>query len=213
MLTPPDYIYYTIYIVCMVCSFRAREAFIPGLRWLRLLLCFGLLTEAVVELLQYRKQDDTPPYYFYIPFEYYSLTRFYKANTSVAALTKALEVSVPVYVAAAGLLSFYHYRFTGYPSVVYNISCFLNTVWISLLLFYFDPSNGKEIWRQPLFIVLSAFLIFFAGVFFFNPAYAYVQNKDPKLAITLRTYVNTGLNYILYILLSYGFLCSAKTTK
>jgi hypothetical protein len=213
MLTTSDYIYYTIYLICLAASFKASEAVIPGLSFLRFMLCFGLGAEVGVEILQLAGKDYNPPYYVYIPVEYYCLTRFYKRNTDVAAIKKALDVSVPLYVVVAAVLSFFHYRFSGYPSVIYNISCFFNTIWIALLLFNFNRDNGREIWTHPLFVILSALLIFFAGTFFFNPAYSFIQKKDAVLAKHLRTYINTSLNYILYTLLSYGFICSAKTTK
>lgn len=213
MLTTFDVVYYAIYIACLVLSFKAREATIPGLPFLRFMFCFGLGTEATVELLQAVRHDDTPPYYLYIPVEYYCLTQFYKRNTAAVFLVKALNISVPLYFLSALLLAIYRYRFSGYPSVVYNISCFLNIVWITLLLFNFKMGDGQEIWRQPLFVILSALLIFFAGVFFFNLVYAYLQEKDPALAKNLRTYINIVLNFILYLLLSYGFICSANKRK
>ena len=213
MLTTADLVYYTIYLLSLILSFKAGEAVIPGLIFLRLMLLVGLGAEAIVEYLQHLKADDTKPYYAYIPFEYYCLAQFYKKNTNTPLLKRALNISIPVYLIAAAAISIFYHRLSGYPSVLYNVNCFLNTIWIAFLLFNFNQGNGREIWNHPLFIVLSAFLIFFAGVFFFNPAYSYIQNKQPKLAENLRTIVNTGLNYILYILLSYGFICSAKTTK
>lgn len=213
MFTTFDYIYYAIYLFCLYASFKAKGTSIPGLTFLRFILVFGLAIEAIVEILQFLKKDDTPPYYVYIPVEYCCLAFFYRQNTESLGFKKALLFSIPIYLIAAITLSIFHYRLSGYPSLLYNISCFFSTVWICLLLFNFNKGNGKEIWTHPLFIILSAFLIFFAGIFFFNPAYTYVQKKDPMLAANLRIYINTILNYILYILLSYGFLCSANTTK
>ena len=184
-----------------------------GLFFLRFVLCFGLVTEVAVLILRGLHKEENGPYYLYIPAEYVCLVLFYKRNTSSVKIKKVLSASVPAYLLAAVLLSVFHYHFMDYPSVVYNISCFFNSIWISLLLFNFDTGTEKEIWKQPLFIILSALLIFFAGIFFFNPAYATVQKKDPELAKHLRIYVNTGLNYILYILLAYGFICSARATK
>ena len=213
MLNLFDYIYYLIYIVCLILSFKARESIFPGLSFLRIMLCFGLGAEAVVELLQFLNKDDTPPYYVYIPMEYYCLSRFYEANTNLVRLKYAIRYSVPVYLTFALLTSFFYHRFTGYPSALYNINCLFSVIWITLLLFNFSNENGKEIWTHPLFIILSAFLIFFSGVFFFNPAYTFIHEKDAQLADSLRKYINIVLNYILYILLSIGFVCSTKTTK
>ena len=213
MLSTSDIIYYALYVPCLLLSFRAKESTVHGIFFLRIILCLGLIAEIATIVLKALNREANCPYYFYIPAEYVCLVLFYKRNTSSAKINKVLNVSVPVYLLAAVLLSVFHNHFRGYPSVLYNINCFFNSIWISLLLFNFDIGAGKEIWKQPLFIILSAFLIFFAGIFFFNPAYTTVQKRDPVLAANLRVYINTGLNYILYILLSYGFLCSAKATR
>jgi len=213
MFSTSDLIYYALYLPCLFLSFRAKESSVHGLFFLRFVLCFGLVTEMAVLVLRGLRKEENGPYYLYIPAEYVCLVLFYSRNTSSRKIKKILTASVPVYLLAALLLSVFHYHFVSYPSVVYNISCFFNSIWISLLLFNFDTGIEKEIWKQPLFIILSALLIFFAGIFFFNPAYATVQKKDPVLATNLRVYVNTVLNYILYILLAYGFICSARTTK
>ena len=213
MLTTADVVYYAIYLLSLVFSFKAREASIPGLKFIRLMLLAGLGAEAVVEYLQFSGVDDTPPYYLYIPFEYWCLAKFYKRNTTSRFLRKALDISLWVYMIGAAAISIWYHGLSGYPSALYNVNCFLNTIWIAFLLFNLNKGHRREIWNHPLFIISSALLIFFAGVFFFNPAYSYIQHKHPIQAQNLRTIINTGLNYILYILLSYGFLCSAKTVK
>lgn len=213
MITRFDIIYYTIYIITLFLSFKARVALIPGLSFLRFMLCFGLGTEITVEILEYLKMDSNPPYYIYIPVEYYCLVQFYIINTINIRTRKFLHASLPFYFIGALLLSIFYNRFSSYPSVIYNISCFLNCIWISLLLFNFNMGDGKRIWKHPLFIILSAYLIFFSGVFFFNTTYSYLLKKDSTLADDLRNYTNITINYILYILLSYGFICSASTRK
>ncbi len=213
MLTSADYIYYTIYLFCLYASFKAGRTSIPGLVFLRIMLLAGLVTEGVIEVLQYLKKEENGPYYVYIPIEYFCLVQFYRHNTKVAPLRRAMNLSLPVYFLLATGLSFFYHRFSGYPSVLYNISCFLNTIWIALLLFNFEPEDGREIWFNPLFLICSGLLIFFAGVFFFNPVYPLIAKQDPALAKELRTYINIFLNYFLYILLSIGFLCSAKKVK
>lgn len=213
MLSTSDIIYYALYVPCLFLSFKAKEKSVHGISFLRIILCLGLVAEIATVVLKGLHKEDNGPYYLYIPAEYFCLVFFYKQNTSNEKIKKFLTASLPVYFIAAVLLSVFHYHFRGYPSLLYNINCFFNSIWISLLLFNFDTGAEKEIWKQPLFIILSAFLIFFAGIFFFNPVYVTVQKRDPLLAINLRVYINTGLNYILYILLAYGFVCSAKTTK
>lgn len=213
MLSTSDIIYYALYVPCLFFSFKAKENSVHGISFLRITLCAGLIAELATIVLKELNREPNGPYYFYIPLEYVCLVLFYRRNASSVKIKRVLNVSIPVYFLAAVLLSVFHNHFRGYPSVLYNINCFFNSIWISLLLFNFDTGNEKEIWKQPLFIILSAFLIFFAGIFFFNTAYATVQKKDPVLAGHLRVYVNTGLNYILYILLAYGFICSEKATR
>lgn len=209
-ITLLDVVYYFIYGICLYLSFNASKQNLPGIDFLRLMLVIGLVTEVNVEGLQYLKREENGPYYIYIPLEYLCLVLFYTQQTENKIFKTILHSSVPLYFLMALPLGILYYRLQGYPSLVYNISCLLNSVWISLLLFNFSGSDGQQLWKNPSFIALSALLIFFAGIFFFNLAYPYLNKTNPIHARNFRNYTNISLNYLLYSLLSYAFLCSMR---
>lgn len=213
MLTSYDIIYFIIYITCLFSSFKARVKNIPGFLYIRLMLCCGLITEIAVEVCQYYKLEDNKPYYFYIPLEYCLLIFFYAANTTKKIFKNILFSSIVIYLAICFLLVLSYTSFKRYPSSIYNVSCALNTVWITFLFFDLTSIDGLKITRIPLFWIYTALLVFFSGIFFFNGAYNYFLQTDTSLAKELRDYINTGLNYFLYSVLTYGFICSAKTRK
>lgn len=210
MVTAFDIVYYVIYSACLITSFAARKSSIPGLFYLRLLLLAGIISEIIVEFLQHYQRDDNLPYYFYIPLEYILLLCFYAKYSGNKLFIRSLVASGVLYILIYFYLAIYRYGFTGYPSIIYNLSCFLNTIWISLLLFNLNILPERRIWAHPVFIIFSAFLIFFAGIFFFNAGYPLLLKRNTQLAASVRNYTNIVINYILYLLLAVGFLCSGK---
>ena len=207
MITRYDIVYYIIYLICLYASFKASSRFIAGLYLLRLLLCCGFINEMVVEVFQHFKIEENTPHYFYIPLEYILLVLFYKKNTRKSWLKKAMEGSIFFYTALGFSLAIFYYHFQDYPSLVYNVSCLLNTIWIVILLYDIETLENLSITSLPLFWILTALLIFYSGIFFSNGAYNYLLQKDSKLAQLLRQY-NIVLNYVLYLLLTYGFFRS-----
>lgn len=213
MLTQHDIVYYTIYLICLYFCFKARANSIPGFLYLRLILCAGLVTEIAVEILQYYQSDDNKPYYLYIPLEYCLLVLFYAENTGKKLFKNVLYSSIVVYLGICFLFLIFQYNFSGYPSAIYNTSCFLNTIWVTILFFDIEIIDDLPITQLPLFWIYTALLIFYAGIFFFNGVYNYFLKNNTQIAEDLRIYINTGLNYVLYSILTYGFICSKSTMK
>lgn len=213
MITIYDIFYYLIYGICLYFSFKARENNIPGLIFLRLMLCFGLFTEIIVEILQYHNLEENWPYYLYIPLEYILLLLFYTKNLRSNLLKKIAFSSTLLYLMIYSFFVFFQYHFKGYPSSIYNTSCLLNVIWLIILFFGLEFVEHLPVTSLPLFWIYTALLVFFAGIFFFNGAYNYFVQRDSDLAKDLRNYINTGLNYILYSVLTYAFVCSKNIRK
>lgn len=213
MFSAFDTIYFVIYIFSLILSYLAVKENIRGLLFLRLILILGLITEIAVLILKNLALDDNEPYYLYIPLEYFLLIFFYREQTDEVLIKKIMKISLYVYALAVLFLSTYIYHFKGYPSIIYNISCLLNTIWIITIFFNLQMLDGLPIVSIPVFWILSALLIFYSGIFFFNATYQYFLNRDSNLAKMMRQYINTGLNYILYLFLSYAFVLSWKKKK
>jgi hypothetical protein len=213
MITSYDIPYYLIFASCFAFSLAASKDSIPGLMYLRLLLFAGLVTEVTVEILQWLHKEENGPYHVYIPVEYILLVLFYVENTSRARLPAILKLSIPIYVLSSLGLSYFYYHFSSYPSLIYNFSCLLNVIWIVHLIFEINPSEHTSLTQLPLFWIFSSLLIFYSGIFFFNGAYNYLISRQAQLASMLRTYINICLNYLLYLLLIYAFICSIRMKK
>ncbi len=213
MFTAYDVIYFIIYIICLTVSFKTTTRSIPGLSYIRLILCCGFVTELAVSICKYYRINDNKPYYLYIPLEYCLLVLFYVANTQRVFLKNFLYISIVLYLTICLTLALVHPQFTTYPSLIYNVSCVLNTLWVTFLFFELVSIDDLPITDLPLFWIYTSFLIFYSGIFFFNGVYNYFLVTDSLLAKQLRNLINTGLNYVLYATLTYGFLCSKNIKR
>ena len=213
MLTSHDIVYYGILLLCTYFSFQAQRSKIFGLVFLRLLLCIGLLNEVIVEVRQHWEIDENLSHYYYIPFEYALLVGFYIKNTHNLLLVRLMKASVIIYVIISFCIASSYYHFKDYPSLIYNFSCLLNILWIVFLFFEIEVVPNVSLTSLPLFWILTAFLIFYSGIFLFNGVYNYMLEKDTELAADLRKYINISLNYLLYATLTYAFICSSQIKK
>ena len=207
-----DRFYFVIYITCFLLSMRARASNVPGLLCLRLMLCCGLITEIAVEVLQYYRTNSNAPYYFYLPMEYLLLTLFYMKNLLRRRTVNYVYVSIGLYLGCCLLFGSLP-QITNFPSVIYEVSCLLNTVWITLLFLKMPHADDLPITQHPMFWIYTALLVFFSCTFYFNGVYAYYLTKNEAVAVQLRNYINNGLNFFLYLTLSYAFICSRRMKK
>src|SRR5258706_2381393 len=91
MLTEADYVYYFVYVICLVLSFWAKRKNLQGLQYLRITLCLGFLNEMCVEVMQFLKLEENFSHFIYIPSEYCLLCLFYLTNTSNKWLKKLIQ--------------------------------------------------------------------------------------------------------------------------
>jgi hypothetical protein len=213
MPTLSDIVYYIILLIAVVMSFKARQSNIPGLYILRLLLCIAFTNEMITQLLRILNLNDNLPNYFYIPLEYVLLVVFYRKNTKNKLFQKIMALSIVIYIFSIVAPMIFYSGFEKFPSGIYNISCGFNILWISILFFNLQTLERLSMTSIPMFWILTSFLTFYSGIFFFNSVYNYFIDHDNGLARILRTYINTSLNNLLYLLLIYAFVCSWKLKK
>jgi hypothetical protein len=209
MFTGADIVYYLFYILCLIFSFFRTNA-IKGIKLLRAVLVLGLLNEFYVEVRQYMGKEENFSHFLYIPLEYCLLTLFYCQQTKKKYLRYAMLISIPIYLCLAYYFAFTFYNFRSYPSIVYNIGCVFSIIWLTLIMFTVEMIENISIVKIPVFWLTSGLLVFYAGVYFFNTAYSYLLVSNQLVASEIRTYINLGLNIILYTFWTYAFICSAK---
>jgi len=215
MPTLSDYIYYAFLLAAIIMSFKARKANIPGLVILRLVLCIGFMNEMIAQSFKTWGISNNISHYFYIPLEYFILVFFYSKNTKSKILKNAMIASTGLYILIVLPIIITTYRPLDYPypSIIYNINCTFNILWISILMFNLATPDFRPITSVPVFWIFSGMLTFYAGIFFFNGAYNYFMNQDAALAKALRDYINTALNNLMYLVFTYAFYLSWKNTK
>jgi hypothetical protein len=215
MPTLSDYIYYAFLLAAIIMSFKARKANIPGLVILRLVLCIGFVNEMIAQALKMSDISNNISHYFYIPLEYFLLVFFYRVHAKTMYLKNAMIASAGIYILIALPIIIFNYRPLDYPypSMIYNINCTFNILWISILMFNLATPDFRPITSVPVFWIFSGMLTFYAGIFFFNGAYNYFMNQDATLAKALRDYINTALNNLMYLVFTYAFYVSWKNTR
>jgi len=138
MITNADIIYYLVYLSSLILSFMASDKKVAGLFFLRMILVLGLLTEIIVEILQYLNTNENPPYFIYIPLEFLLLCLFYARQSSKPRLARIIKSTGFLFLIISAILGLIN-GYEKYPSILYNISCFINSLFKSFLLFGFVP--------------------------------------------------------------------------
>jgi hypothetical protein len=203
-------IYFLVFGGAVFSSFWASPATIPGLRLLQALLVCGMVNELVVLYLRQSGSSDHLPHHIYVPLEYILLVVFYCRQMPHRSICRTMLLSIPAYVFMALMVYRSPETFSQFPSLTYLASAFLNVVWLVLVFFYFRPPGNVAITALPLFWILAALLVFYAGVFCFLATYQYLLQHHRTIADQSRQLINQSLNILLYIMLSYAFLCSTK---
>lgn len=207
-----DIIYYSILFSAIFFSFLATTKNMEGLVFLRILLVIEFLYEMIVLVFKIKNYQDHFPHYFYIPAEYLLLVLFYRKYSSGKLLLGLMYGSV-LLVFVTFIYKISAYDLNIYPISLYNIIGGLNTFWTAILLLNIKAKDGLNITDIPLFWILTALLLFYSGIFFFNIGYFIVINQEEKPAALLRNFISTTMNILLYLLFIYGFICSFKTRK
>ncbi len=207
-----DIVYFLILLAAIFFSFRASNLNIEGLTYLRVLLVLSFVNEMISMLLKWNHLNPNIPHYFYIPVEYSLLVLFYSRHFHRRGYKEGLFISAAVVVSFCVYKMFRNEIYI-YPGFVYNISCGFNTFWAALLLLNLKVTDGLVITSIPMFWILTALLLFYSGIFFFNVGYSLMIIQNKMLADAVRTFISTTLNIFLYLLLIYGFACSYKTKK
>lgn len=208
-LTSTDIVYYFFYVVCLIFCFIKTNT-IKGIFLLRAVLILGFVNEIFVEIMQHMGKEENFSHFIYIPLEYCLLCLFYVRQTKNKKLRLSVLISIPIYLIIAYIITVKFYSFESYPSIIYNIECIFSIVWLTLIMFNIDVIDSLSLTKVPLFWILSGLLIFYAGVYFFNAAYSFLLYDNKGVALNLRTYINLGLNIILYAFWIYAFICSAR---
>ena len=213
MITTTEIFYYSLFLLCIFCSFLASTENIPGLNILRILFLVGFASEMIVEVLQYYHLEENGPHFIYIPIEYLLICLWLKKNTNVLFVQKAINISLFVYFPLVITMSVFYYGFGNFPSMIYMVNCLLIILWTVIMLLNFDVSEEISITSRPVFWILVTLTIFYSTIFFFTGGYNFLVEKSSLLGEKLRNDINVSANFFLYIGFIYSFICSIKLKR
>jgi len=207
-------IYLTLLILCLLISlFTYKQS--KSLKIFPLLLCLSLITEITVDFMYFLLNYDNEYniiYHIYIPLEYSFLSYFFYLNNS-HQVKKYIEVSIPLFILASGLISGFVISITDFPGLNFNLAGTLLILWSVITLFSVQPTANVSITSLPVFWICIGILVFHTGIFFFNGVYEHIQQKNSLLAQQLHRLTIKSLNYIMYICFSIAFICSHRMKK
>ncbi len=177
-----------------------------------LLLLASVTVEAVVQFFQHQHLNHFFLYHFFTPVEFTTLS-LYCFKTIPLRLVKKIILSGIVLFWIFSLYTFNSTSLLNFPSVSNSIESFFLIVLSTITLLTIIPGKEKSIYSVPEFWVSLAILFYFTGTFFFNGAYNYLKSHNLEYARNTFTIINSGFNYLFYILLSYGLLCYYRSRK
>lgn len=178
-------------------------------RPLCLLLGLTLLVELCAEVLISIKMDFTWLYHLFVVVEY-SLVCIYFLTLVDKKYRWLILASIPTFVCVSIAVSYYMYDFSSFPGMNINTEGFLVCLVSSYSLMNLpDVKMYDRVIKHPDFWITIGWMIFFAGTFFSNGLYSYLQGLDREQAFALFAVVNKPLNLVLYSCLIIGFLCAA----
>ncbi len=185
-------------------------AFIKGYKRFGLLSLLFFITSAMELMVLYliaKEINFTWLYHLYNVLEYPLLCLFLIGSVSSAAITKMIKISIPLFILTALSVSYFYYRFSGFPGLNINMEGFLLSIICVYILFNMDALETNSIFRNYNFWICAGILIFFGTTFFYNGIYTKIAIIDGKRALKLFSTINRPLNIILYSFIIIGTLC------
>jgi hypothetical protein len=176
-----------------------------------------MLTTSLVELtaLYYinRNTDFTWMYHVYNVIEYTLFSLFLSGSVKSDGIKKIIWISIPAFIIIGQLISYYHYRFSGFPGLNINIEGLLLSIICVYILFNMEVIEDVSVFKNYNLWICSGIFIFFGTTFFYNGVYTKIAHLHGDRALILFGIINRPLNIILYSLIITGILCLPISRK
>lgn len=173
---------------------------------------FALLLTALVEELFFHYVHDYIIYHLYVPVYYDLFVCYFIANIRIRRMRYLLGWSLVVFPVFSLVLS----TLTGFqlfPSYQINSISVLLILICLIALYTMDVEDETPIVRRPLFWISISTLIFYSSDFIVIGLRSYLSKYNKDLADSLNQTVQRGLNYLYYLLIIIGMLCSRSARK
>jgi hypothetical protein len=184
---------------------KSVKIFIP-------LLILSIVVEAIRDLL-FRKHNGMFLYHIYIPLEYAFISIYFTGFWNGSVKKNIIKWSSVIFLFFSIFISIKIIPVQKLPSIQSNVESILITILASFTLINIPIDEGKPIFYIPAFWICIGFILFYAGDFIINGTYNIIQKDNVKLAARLNETMNYIFNYLFYLLLTIGFLCSKAIRK
>jgi hypothetical protein len=209
----PVIVYFAI-LFLGACSFLFNKKNLPeSTKYFFCLLLGVLITESIGFYLVYSKVKNYYwPYHFFAPISYLLFVLAYKDQFFWKRFKKPLLISIFAFFLLSLTFSITK-NFNGPTSFITTVQ---NLLFIIITILYHNDMTSKKLndnlFRQPVFWISIAYLIFCAGTFFSMALLSYLKNNYPYLVKKYFS-INYALSYILYCFYIIAFLCSRTEKK
>ena len=149
-------------------------------------------------------------YRFFQPIEYLIIAKYFFKVIQSSKIRKLINVTITLVVVLNMFNIFFYKEFKQLTTYCFLGGAFFLSVW-SILYFKqcFKELYETDFAHNPEFWICTGILFFYAGSFFQMGFTNIIYSYNKELAQNLYV-INHFLNYIFYVMLTYGFICQAK---
>jgi hypothetical protein len=207
-------IYYIILFIAFLLSvFRIKHD--KKLLVFSIMLAITLFQELLGGYLEFKKTGNRIffIYHIFAPV-YYGLFAFYFSSTiPQGRIRSLLRWSIPFFTVLSICISFGQKSMDTFPGIQLNIMSMLLIAGSMAVLFQLDVRDQMPLFRRPIFWISISTMFFYAALFSLDGFVNYLMTHDPKLGNDLTIFLNINLNYLYYLLIIIGMLCSKPRMK
>ncbi len=210
--------YYIFYHgLILIALAMAGVAVYKGYRYvlpLAILLFLTLLLELAVEIMLMSEALNFTWLYHVFSIIEYGLFSFYLVHAvNNKRIKTAVRWSTLLFALTGLTISFFLYRFKGFPGININLEGILLFVFSTYVLFTIEPKEERSIYELPNFWISIGILIFFGCTFLFNGIYTKILQMNEERALHLFGIINKPLNIVLYSFIIIGLGCLKTQRK
>jgi hypothetical protein len=200
------FVYYLLILVSCLLSFVAFKWGHKRFLYLSLMLFLAFLLEIGYDVPWFQHKYSFAQNFFVL-FEYSLTVQFIIPEIKLKKLRGLISLSIPVFILCSLIISYVFYKFKSFPAINIEIETILLLSICIYLLFNLDIDGDYPIRRNSNFWILTGFLIFFGGTFFFFGVYANLVALEPEKAKEYFGKIVQPLNIVLYSCINTGILC------
>ncbi len=124
-----------------------------------------------------------------------------------------MRFSIIFFAITSLIITFSNKGYNNFPGIQLNIIAVLLIMNSLVILYTLDAKDKTPIYQRPIFWITTSTLIFYCSLFALNGTYNYLLKNNESLAKKLNLLINNNLNFMYYLLLIIGLLCSKQNKK